>query len=123
MSFSFVIQGEERSLKNSRIITRSGNRPRLIKSSAYRSWERAAILQLNTQWHEEPLEGPLWISVISYFSTRRMLDLDNMLAGAFDVLERAGIIENDRQVESVDGSRKALDRENPRVEIEIQEMP
>jgi len=57
-----------------------------------------------------------------YFGTARMLDFDNALAGVFDVLQKAKVIKDDKQIKSVDGSRLKVDRKNPRVEIEVKPL-
>jgi Holliday junction resolvase RusA-like endonuclease len=50
-------------------------------------------------------------------------DLMGLLQATCDILERAGIIENDRNVVSLDGSEiVGVDRENPRAEIRIKEI-
>lgn len=49
-----------------------------------------------------------------------MINLEEATA---DILERAGIIINDRNIVSWDGSRiVGIDKQNPRVEIEIMEV-
>ena len=49
-------------------------------------------------------------------------DLINLEEATADILEVAGVVENDRNIVSWDGSRiMGIDRDNPRVEIEIQE--
>jgi len=49
-------------------------------------------------------------------------DLLGLLQATADILEKAQIIDNDRNVVSFDGSEiVGIDRENPRVEIEIEE--
>lgn len=50
-------------------------------------------------------------------------DLINLEEATADILERAGIIINDRNIVSWDGSRiVGIDKQNPRVEIEIMEV-
>ena len=50
-------------------------------------------------------------------------DLINLEEATADILEVAGVVENDRNIVSWDGSRiMGIDRDNPRVEIEIQEI-
>jgi Holliday junction resolvase RusA-like endonuclease len=50
-------------------------------------------------------------------------DLINLEEATADILEVAGVVENDRNIVSWDGSRiMGIDRDNPRVEIEIQEV-
>ena len=46
-----------------------------------------------------------------------------MYQATADILEKAGIIDNDRNIISMDGSQiVGIDRERPRVEIEIEEV-
>ncbi len=50
-------------------------------------------------------------------------DLINLEEATADILEVAGVVENDRNIVSWDGSRiMGIDRDSPRVEIEIQEV-
>jgi Holliday junction resolvase RusA-like endonuclease len=52
---------------------------------------------------------------------RRRPDLLGLLQATADILEKAQIIDNDRNVVSFDGSRiMGVDKRNPRVEIEIE---
>jgi Holliday junction resolvase RusA-like endonuclease len=49
-------------------------------------------------------------------------DLLGLLQATADILEEAGVIDNDRNVVSFDGSQiMGVDKQNPRVEIEIEE--
>jgi len=46
--------------------------------------------------------------------------LIGLLQATSDILEKSGIIENDKLIDSYDGSRiVGIDKQNPRVEIEI----
>ena len=51
------------------------------------------------------------------------VDLCNLLGATCDILVKFGVIADDncKIVKSHDGSRVLLDKENPRVEIEIEE--
>ena len=52
---------------------------------------------------------------------RRVPDLINLLQATADILEKARVIEDDKNIISFDGSRIiGVDKENPRVEIEIE---
>lgn len=52
---------------------------------------------------------------------RRRVDLLNLLAATMDILVKGKVLEDDNSaiVVSHDGSRVRVDRENPRVEVEI----
>jgi Holliday junction resolvase RusA-like endonuclease len=54
-------------------------------------------------------------------STRRKVDLSNLLNSTLDILVHYGVLIDDNRniVYSVDGSRVFYDKENPRTEIEI----
>jgi Holliday junction resolvase RusA-like endonuclease len=53
--------------------------------------------------------------------TQRRVDLVNLIEALQDVLVKAGVLADDNSsiVVSTDGSRVALDRRNPRTEVEI----
>src|ERR1017187_7823878 len=53
------------------------------------------------------------------YRARAVGDLDNYLHAVGDALQKAGVLANDKQIEGWDHSRKLIDRECPRVEIEI----
>jgi len=115
------VLGNIRSKKNSKQWTGK----HLISSKAYQEWDRISILQLQSSKHlypelDFPIDYPVSIKCLFYFKTLRYLDIDNALASIMDPLESAGIISNDKLVQSVDGSRLYLDRDNPRVEIQIE---
>lgn len=62
--------------------------------------------------------------VIAYYSMRRRRDTDNItssLKAAFDALQGAGIVWNDSGLVHLP-SEIRIDRENPRIEIEVNEI-
>ena len=64
------------------------------------------------------------VRCIYYMKTARWVDLANLIEATCDILVKAHVLEDDNSkiVSAHDGSRVELDRENPRVEIEIEEM-
>ena len=67
-----------------------------------------------------PISGPLTVVCRYYLETARLPDLTNLMAATHDILELCQVIENDNQIQSVDGSRIiGKDAANPRVEIQI----
>lgn len=64
-----------------------------------------------------PITGPIAVK-FTFYCTRDK-DLSNMYEFPQDMLETAGIIENDSQIQSHDGSRKWKAEGNPRTKIEI----
>jgi len=132
----FVVEGAPRTKKNSQRIARVKGRPILLQSRQHDAWAEAAILQLRSQYPRAvrivevdrargvvtqgygPIRSPLNLRALIY-RDRSVGDLGNYLAAVCDALERAGVVENDRLIGGFDGSRLLVDRERPRVEIEL----
>jgi Holliday junction resolvase RusA-like endonuclease len=93
-----------------------------LPSKAFKTYEKNVKEQLRLMSYKMIL-GPVWVKCLYYMETARMPDLCNLLEGTHDILERCGLIENDRLIKSVDGSRIIGKDPDPRVEIEIKEMP
>ncbi|MBQ7220759.1 MAG: RusA family crossover junction endodeoxyribonuclease [Synergistaceae bacterium] len=67
-----------------------------------RLWQLKTTAQLAAEWHNKPpISLPLELSIVFETSNRRKWDIDNRIKPLQDCLERAGIILNDRQVESL----------------------
>lgn len=64
------------------------------------------------------------VCVLYYMATRRKVDLANLIEATCDILVTAGVLadDNSRIVAAHDGSRVDYDKQNPRVEIWIEEM-
>jgi Holliday junction resolvase RusA-like endonuclease len=112
----FTIPGKPAVLKNSKIIVTKPF-PRLVPSKVSREWARRAEHALT--WHDDPIAGDVWVQIVTYAHDRRRRDLDNSLSGPLDALVAAGVLGDDAQVKSLDGSRLLYDKENPRVEIRL----
>ena len=118
---TFTVDGAPCSYKNSKVAIRLGKRSSIVPSKKSKAWMDSAIPQLEAQWVYTPIPKsvPLHVTVLCYMPTRLKTDLDNLLGGPGDALQRAGIIEDDSAIESWDGSRRLHDPERPRVEITI----
>lgn len=140
----FVIHGTPRSKKNSpRIVNigpmcracgKRGGFPKVLPSLAYEEWEAAAVREcmtikaaLRAAGIELPIAAPIHVEALFYLlptKDGRMRadcpDVSNLQEAVGDMLETAGIILNDRQIEDWDGTRRRLDAANPRVEIFIE---
>ena len=124
MTLYLKVRGEPRTKKNSPRFIRVGNRPMLIPSEAYLDYERDFIRQIPRGFVPEPINRPVNLKCVYYMGTRRRVDLVNLLEATCDILVKAGVLEDDnsRIVVGHDGSEVRLDRDDPRVEIEIQEV-
>ena len=112
---TMTIFGQLPSLKNSRRIMRRGKTGLMvIKSADALRYEQAFIMAI-PQKMRVGYDGPVSVKVRVWYQSRRS-DLSTELL--FDLLQKSGIILNDRQIEHVE-SFKGLDRENPRVHFTI----
>lgn len=75
---------------------------------------------------ERPIEGPLWVMFrFHYPNTKsgkrweRVVDLSNLIQGPEDALIKAGVIKDDKQIESYDGSRRVYGSPSNRLDIYI----
>jgi Holliday junction resolvase RusA-like endonuclease len=139
----FTILGNACSMKNSRKIVSFGGRPALIKSDAAREYEESALKQIPPA-ARQMLEGPVRVTMRMYYSSERP-DLDgalllDIMAARYKkvegklikigpgqyargeserVLVSRGCYINDRQCRE-QHFYHAIDKLNPRVEIEIE---
>ena len=110
-----TILGEPVSKANSRQIVRFGNRPAIIKSAKGRAYAASAALQLPTL--DQPLTGRLRARITLFYASERP-DLDESIV--LDAMQ-GKIYKNDRQVREKHVFH-AIDKLNPRAEIEIEEI-
>ena len=117
-----VLQGEPRTKKNSQRIIMAGRYPKLLPSKAYVDYEEACLWQI-PGWARVHLDNSINLECVYYMATRRKVDLANLLEATCDILVKAGVIADDNSsiVASHDGSRVSYDKNNPRVEITIEE--
>ena len=99
-------------------------RPFLLPSAKYRQYEKEAVWFLRPK-PPKPIECAVNVKCLFYLPTRRRTDLNNLLEAVTDLLVTAGILADDHYgiVQSHDGSRCFVDRDNPRTEIYITKVP
>lgn len=111
--------------KNSQkiIINPKTRRPMIVQSEEYKQYERDAGWFLKPP--AEPLSGRLNIRCIFYRDSRRRVDLTNLLEAIDDILVKYKIIKDDNFeiIAGHDGSRVLVDKDHPRTEIAIFELP
>jgi Holliday junction resolvase RusA-like endonuclease len=110
-----TILGQLPSLKNSRRIMKRGrNNLMVIKSVDAMAYEQTFLMAI-PQKMRVGYDGPVSVKVRVWYQSRRS-DLSTELL--FDLLQKSGIILNDRQIEHVE-SFKGLDRDAPRVHFTV----
>lgn len=107
------------------IIKRTGRKPyrpsvRFLQSEAFTTYEQSTLKQLlnwaNIQFTQNVnMQAQYWLPDKAHWP-----DLFGLLQGTADILEKAGILKNDRIVKTVNGSEiMGIDKASPRVEITI----
>ena len=104
--------------KNNMVARCVNGKPLLTQSKAYRDYEKAALLSL-ADYQGPRFSGPVQVRASYWLADNRRPDLNNLMAATADILEKAGILKNDRDIVSWDGSRIMGVSHNPRVEIII----
>ncbi len=92
--------------------------PSTGKHSKYLAYENMIAGYINTQYQGDIIEEDLITIIRLYFPNKKMGDLHNYPKSICDGIEKSGIIKNDKQLKPV-LLFDFIDKENPRVEIEL----
>ena len=95
----------------------------VYKRTQARHWQEQAVSLLSEHWGSKPpYPYPVEFMIIYQSPKRRKWDIDNRIKPLQDCLELAGIIKNDRQVESLHVRREyAPHRTEPATRIILME--
>lgn len=118
-----TLYGDPHTKKNSaRILRTRSDTPFVAPSKAYVDYETDCLRQIKRP--HSPISARVNVRCVYYMKTARRVDLANLIEATTDILVKAHVLEDDNSkiVAAHDGSRVELDRKNPRVEIEIEEM-
>ena len=120
---NLTLYGRPITKKNSSRIVMAGRFPKLLPSKQFVDYQNDCLKQL-TGAHRINLKGSYNVKCSYYMPTRHKVDLTNLLNATMDILVEAKVLKDDNSniVVGHDGSRVYYDKENPRVEIEIQEV-
>ncbi len=143
--FRLVVPGRPFVLKNSKLVTffvklasfikGRGHRcpkckaplqiiPKVLPSKQAKAYLEAATKELAAQWSavfREPLPGHVLCNaaIVTYRATLHRNDASNLYEAPQDAMQAAGVLTDDFQIASHDGSRRLHDPKNPRVEITL----
>ena len=110
-----------RSKKNSQqiIINPRTKRPMIIQSKLYANYERECGLYLKK--YKSNIDYSINLKIEFYVPDKRRRDIANYIEAIQDILVKYEVLRDDNYniIYSLDGTRMYLDKENPRVEIEI----
>ena len=113
-----------RSKKNSQqiIINPRTKRPMIIQSKLYTNFERECGLYLKK--YKCNIDYSINLKVEFYVPDKRRRDIANYIEAIQDILVKYEVLKDDNYniVNSLDGTRIHVDKENPRVEIEITKL-
>jgi Holliday junction resolvase RusA-like endonuclease len=107
------------------VTTRKG--PRLVRRRDSRSAQDEVSIVLRSQHQGQPLEGPVAIELAVFWPRKHrqgpakglaLGDVDAPAKAVLDALESAGILADDAQVDHL-AITKAVDRDDPRIEIRL----
>ena len=99
--------------------------PTMIPSKTFVTYEKDCLKQFRTMPEIEKVPG--WVHVIALYwlpNKAHWPDLIGLKQATGDILEKAGLIDNDKFIAHWDGSRIAgIDKNNPRADIIITSLP
>ena len=118
-----IILGQTPSAKNRHIMTfnRLSGKPLLLPNKKYAEWTKDALWQLKST--PKVKKYPVAMTCIFWVSDNRKRDLDNLCGAICDVLQKAGIIENDdwQHLRPITLDIGGINPENCRCEIWLDE--
>ena len=124
MTRHYVILGAPRTKKTSNRVVRlrgkKAGRPLVLPSKAWATWCRFAVID-TAYVFGSAVSVPVNCTATFYRDANRG-DAVGYYQGLADLLQKRGVIANDRLIVSWDGSRLAVDRDRPRVEITLTEV-
>ena len=116
-----ILLGEPKSTQHIYRYACRGNHPAMYMSAEGKTLKESYQWQARSQWKRKPLAKSLQIAVKLYHGTKRVTDWDNFHKLSMDAL--TGIVWlDDSQIQEADVC-KFYDKENPRIEIIINELP
>lgn len=93
-----TIYGRPISKKNSKRVFTKNFRIVVLPSEAYMAFEESVLSQLKDCTVK--FEGPVHIDYDFAFKGKMETDIDNAISGINDILEKSGIIDNDKNIKS-----------------------
>lgn len=122
----FTLNVKPRTKKNhSQIVTLKNGRQMMLPSKQYKQFEKEVIKEVEINCGNlEIIDYPINLKCVFYKEKNYKSDLTGYLQAIQDALVKAKLLldDNTKIVYSTDGSRVLLDKDNPRIEIEIERI-
>lgn len=116
-----IIPITPRSKKNSQqiIVNPRTKRPMIIQSKLYTNFERECGIFLLK--HKSNIDYSINLKIEFYVPDKRRRDIANYIEAIQDILVKYEVLKDDNYniIHSLDGTRMYIDKEKPRIEIEI----
>ena len=115
-----TLKGQPLSTNNLYKTTCMGKYARVYMTDTGKELKADYVRQVKRQWKQDIIKGEVSLSCVVYHKDKRNRDIDNTNKLIFDSL--SGIVfDDDKQIKEL-YLRKEIDKENPRVDIEIMEL-
>lgn len=126
MEIKFTVPVRPATKKNSGQIVMRGKYPILLPSKNYQKFEHDCLPILKrVKDTAGVVDFPANFKCTFFTETKRKIDITNLLNAIDDAMVKAGLVLDDNRdiIAGHDGSRVFHDKFNPRIEIEITNMP
>lgn len=110
-----TLTGQIRGGKNNMGVTRTG---RHYPKPEWAAWRDKQLFSAKLQFDGPAISEPCAATVLYWAGDRKRRDVPAIIDAIWHVLEKAGLVEDDSLIKSVD-FRGSYDKENPRAEITI----
>jgi Holliday junction resolvase RusA-like endonuclease len=123
--FQVVIPGRARILKNSKKLVRPRGSRRMIpvSSDRYKRWELFAQMFIARAFRGKSIDFPVNVEMKFFFKDHQHEpDLSNLYQGVEDILQKCGVLVNDKFIYSHDGSAKVFGDGAERVEVTVKKF-
>lgn len=122
-ALTLVLLGAPRTKKNHGRVLQRGKRKVHVQSEAHEAWNASAQMQLakfraSTDW-TLPIKSPVNCRAL-FFRDAERGDFIGYAQALADALQEGGIVENDSQIRSWDGSRLLVEKANPRIIVSLE---
>ncbi len=121
----FTIPLELRTKKNHSEIRYKNGHPYISPSQVYKECAEKCCWLIPAQYKIR-IDYPVNVKCVYYMKTKRRVDKTNLESAIMDILVDAGVLKDDCAIPpivvSTDGSRVLYDKQNPRVEVEIERV-
>ncbi len=124
VKYQFTIYGAPRTKKNSQVLARPGKgRPIPLPSKAWKKWlDTCEVYAPPGVALPDALTGRPLNCAARFFLQRRTGDAVGYYQGLADLLEKKGLVENDKWIVTWRGTDLYYDKRQPRVEVELTEL-